>query len=143
MLNYIYHYNINKMYDTIWKVSVLVMLIYIIYSLYYIKKNINIYNNDSKNIIEYKHFDNVDCMNDILTETDNSLEISDNNDINNREELSQVSESSFYIDIDIEQNENELKNKNLKELKIIAKNLNIPIHNKKKNDIINEILVNK
>lgn len=141
MFNYIYHYNINKMYDTIWKVSVLAMLIYIIYSLYYIKKDIYIHKNDSKNIIQYKHFDNVDYTNDILTETDNSFEVSETN--KEEDELSQITESSFTINIDNSQNENDLKNKNLKELKIIAKNLNIPIHNKKKNDIINEILVNK
>lgn len=133
------------MYDTIWKVSVLLMLIYIIYSLYLIKKDIytKIEKQESKNIV-FKDFNSIDYENDILTE--NSLS-DDDYSITDKRELEELCDnlsenSTNNIEINEFRDEN-LKNKNLKELKIIAKNLNISINNKKKNDIINEILFNK
>lgn len=137
------------MYDTIWKVSVLAMLVYIIYSLYLIKKDIytKIEKQESKNIV-FKDFNSIDYENDIFTEdslSDNNYSITEKRELEElSNDVSEISESSIIINIDNNDLSDEnLKNKNLKELKIIAKNLNIPIHNKKKNDIITEILFNK
>ena len=137
------------MYDTIWKVSVFAMLIYIIYTLYKIQKQIIIENNNNKNIV-VKNLDSVDnflsnntletleeSLNESLDEAlDKTLDqsLDDNNIFENKK-------NEFHFSNNF--TEEELKDKNLKDIKNIAKNLNISISNKKKNDIISEILVNK
>ena len=59
------------MYDTIWKVSVFAMLIYIIYSLYKIQKQIIVENNNNKNIVS-QNLNNLNCVDNFLS--NNTLE---------------------------------------------------------------------
>lgn len=130
-----------NMYDTIWKITILIMLIYIIYILFKIQDNMKITEKESKNII-YKNFENLtnfESIDDILTEN-STIESINDNDIQELSE-NEIEDQDNNYNINIENDD--LKNKNLKDLKIIAKKLNISITNKKKNDILNEILLYK
>jgi len=137
------------MYDTIWKVSVLAILIYILYTLFKIQKQIIIQNNKDKNIV-LKNLENLNSVDNFLS----------NNTLETLEEYSEKSiDESLVQSLEDDDNvfehkknefqfsntftQQDLKDRNLKDIKNIAKNLNISISNKKKNDIINEILINK
>ena len=122
-------------YDNIWKISILLILIYIIYTIYELKmeiKNNLFYDKLNKNIVYKNYYE--ENNNNNLEEEERELSIEeileDNNDL---QSISDISIQSI--------NSQDLKNKNLKELKSFAKTLNINISKKKKDDIINDILI--
>ena len=122
-------------YDNIWKISILLILIYIIYTIYELKmeiKNNLFYDKLDKNIVYKNYYE--ENNNNNLEEEERELSIEeileDNNDL---QSISDISIQSI--------NSQDLKNKNLKELKSFAKTLNINISKKKKDDIINDILI--
>lgn len=122
------------MIDNIWKISIIILLLYIIYNIHSIKSSIK---TNDKHIIQtyYKNM-NDDNISEICSIDKQSIELEDELEINSLSINSLNENSDDFENLEL----NNLQNKNVKDLRIIAKKLNIPIHNKKKNDIINEIL---
>ena len=118
-------------YDNLWKITILLLLLYIIYIIYEVQIEIKeklLPEKINKNIV-YKTFndnDNENLREEIL---DFDYENENEHDL---QSISDISIQSI--------NSEDLKTKNVKELKSFAKSLNINTSKKKKDDIITDIL---
>jgi len=125
-------------YDNLWKITILIILIYIIYTIYELKmeiKNSFLYDRLDKSIV-YKN-----CNYNNLEEEEEERELSIE-EILEKDIMKNDNDLQSISDISIQSIHSEdLKTKNLKELKSFAKTLNINISKKKKDDIINDILI--
>jgi len=122
-------------YDNLWKITILLLLLYIIYIIYEVQIEIKeklLPEKINKNIV-YKTFNDNDNDNENLREEILDFEYENENE--NEHDLQSISDISIQS-----MNSEDLKTKNVKELKSFAKSLNINTSKKKKDDIITDIL---
>lgn len=122
-------------YDNLWKITILLLLLYIIYIIYEVQIEIKekfLPEKINKNIV-YKNFN--DNENENLREEILDFEYENEHENENEHDLQSISDISIQSI-----NSEDLKTKNVKELKSFAKSLNINTSKKKKDDIITDIL---